>query len=58
MGLGPCITGILSDYLAPEYGSNSIRWSLLIVGMLDLLAALFFYLAARVVKEDVVLDRK
>lgn len=31
MGLGPMAVGMLSDFLAPRFGIESIRWSLLII---------------------------
>ena len=52
MGLGPQIVGILNDVLEPKYGIESIRYSLLWVGMAKILALVLFMLAAKYVKED------
>ena len=53
MGLGPYLTGALSDYLTPVYGDQAIRWSLLIIGGLDMIAVLFFYKASITIKRDI-----
>ncbi len=52
MGLGPQMVGALNDILAPRYGIEAIRWSLLWVGMAKLLALALFMLAAKYVKDD------
>ncbi len=52
MGLGPQMVGFLNDALAPRYGIESIRYSLLWVGMAKLLAMVLFLLAARYVVRD------
>jgi MFS family permease len=52
MGLGPYVTGILSDYLQPEFGVFSIRWSLLSICIIDLIAACFFYAASTSLEKD------
>jgi predicted MFS family arabinose efflux permease len=53
MGLGPQFVGLLSDLLAPRFGIESIRWSLLatiVVGALW--SAVHYFLAARTLRED------
>lgn len=52
MGLGPQMVGYLNDKLAPLYGIESIRYSLLWVGMAKLLALVLFLLAALFVVRD------
>ncbi len=52
MGLGPQMVGYLSDELAPRYGVESIRYSLLWVGMSKLVALVLFLLAAKYLVED------
>jgi predicted MFS family arabinose efflux permease len=52
LGLGPQTVGILSDYLAPEYGSDSLRYAMLIAGLAALWAAVHFMLSARTLRED------
>ena len=52
MGLGPQMVGYLNDALAPRYGIESIRYSLLWVGMAKLVALVLFLLAAKYVVQD------
>ena len=52
MGLGPQAVGIISDMLAPEYGAESLRWSLLIVLASKFISIALFFLAGKYVIED------
>jgi MFS family permease len=52
MGLGPQAVGILSDYFAPQYGADSLRYSLLVFGCLNVWAAWHYFLAGRTLKAD------
>ena len=53
LGLGPFLTGILSDYLAADYGVESLRYSLLIVAVvIGPWAALHFFLAGNHIDHD------
>jgi predicted MFS family arabinose efflux permease len=53
LGLGPQFTGILSDLLAPALGSESMRYSLLIVGsIVGPWSALHYFLAGRHIEGD------
>lgn len=52
MGLGPLAAGWLSDKLAPGYGVESISYSLAIVSLVAIPAALALYLGSRSVRED------
>jgi MFS family permease len=52
MGAGPTIFGMLSDYLTPRFGNESIRYALLIVFVPHLLACIASWLAARTLRED------
>ena len=52
MGLGPQAVGIISDLLRPEYGVESIRWSLALVLLSKFLSIALFLLAARYVIQD------
>ncbi len=54
MGLGPLAIGIVSDLLAPRFGIESLRYSLLIFGFIAPLWATFHYwCAAKTMREDV-----
>ena len=46
MGLGPQTVGFLSDHFAPEYGADSLRPALMIVGLASVWSALHFWRAA------------
>jgi MFS family permease len=52
LGLGPQVTGILSDALRPQFGDESLRYSLLICGFANIWAAWHYYLAGKYLKED------
>jgi predicted MFS family arabinose efflux permease len=53
LGLGPVFAGMLSDGLRPEYGEESIRYSLLILAIGgNAWAVLHYYLASRTLRED------
>jgi predicted MFS family arabinose efflux permease len=52
LGLGPQVTGILSDLLRPQFGDESLRWSLLICGLVNIWAAYHYYAAGKYLKGD------
>lgn len=53
LGFGPQVTGLLSDLLATEFGNDSMRYSLLIIGaIVGPWSALHYYLAGRHIDED------
>jgi len=52
-GLGPQVTGWLSDFLAPKYGSMAIGWAVLIVAsVVSVWSAAHFYLASKTLVAD------
>ena len=53
LGLGPQVTGLLSDFLAPGFGQESMRYSLLIVAaIVGPWSALHYFQAGRHIDED------
>ncbi|MEN8182603.1 MAG: MFS transporter [Myxococcota bacterium] len=52
LGLGPLVVGFLNDLLAPRFGAEAIRYSLLSVSLMGGLAGLFFWLGARSYPRD------
>jgi MFS family permease len=52
MGLGPLFVGVLSDRFTADYGNEAIRYALVIVSAMAMLAALAFYRGARTVSND------
>jgi MFS family permease len=51
-GLGPLLSGFISDELAPAYGIQSLRYALATIGVVNLWAALHYALGTRTLKED------
>jgi MFS family permease len=52
LGFGPSVTGMLSDFMAPWAGVNSLRYSLILTALTFLPATIHFLLATRTVKAD------
>ena len=52
MGLGPQGVGLLSDHLQPQYGQESLRYSLMVFGLVNLWSAWHYYLAGRTLARD------
>lgn len=52
LGAGPWCVGLISDYLAPRYGDDSLRWSLMIVGSLGVWVAWHYYKAGNHLARD------
>lgn len=53
LGLGPQLAGLLSDILAASYGSESLRYSLLIIGsILTPWTAVHYFMAGRHIEQD------
>jgi MFS family permease len=51
-GLGPSVTGLISDRLAPAYQTDSLRYALVIIGVVNAWAALHYVLSSRTVRQD------
>jgi predicted MFS family arabinose efflux permease len=52
LGLGPFITGLVSDMLVPAYADQALRYSMVVTTQVYLLALLMFALAARRLPAD------
>ncbi len=52
LGIGPWATGLLSDFLRPEFGNQSIRYALVTMVMVNIWCATHYYLATRTLRED------
>lgn len=53
LGLGPLTTGMLSDLLVADYGQDSMRYALLIVGgVVGPWSAFHYYMAGRTIEAD------
>ena len=51
-GLGPSVTGLISDQLAPSFQQNSLRYALVIIGVVNVWAALHYVLSSRTLRQD------
>jgi predicted MFS family arabinose efflux permease len=54
MGLGPQVVGILSDFLKPVLGNDSLRYAMLAMSSVALWSAYHFWQVGVTVKEDLV----
>jgi MFS family permease len=53
LGLGPVVIGILSDYLAPEHGVDSLRQAMLyVLPAIIIWSSFHFFRAAKTLRED------
>ena len=51
-GLGPSATGYISDWLAPSLQRDSLRYALVIIGVVNVWAALHYLIGARSLRQD------
>jgi MFS family permease len=51
-GLGPSVTGFISDRLASSYQTDSLRYALVIIGVVNVWAALHYLAGARHLRQD------
>ncbi len=56
LGLGPLFVGVVSDSLAPTYGTQSLQYSLAITSLIGLLSAACFFIAAAKLSQDLSKD--
>ncbi len=58
LGLGPFLTGLASDLLAPRFGTDSLRYAMVLASLFGLVAIGLFYFAARRLPEDLAKRRR
>jgi MFS family permease len=51
-GLGPSVAGYISDWLAPSLGKESLRYALVLIGLVNVWAAVHYVLGARTLRAD------
>jgi MFS family permease len=51
-GIGPWLAGFISDWFAPTIGRQSLRYALVIVGLVNVWAALHYLIGARTLRQD------
>ena len=54
LGLGPTVTGVVSDALSSAYGDESLRYALMLMSIIPLWATYHFYSASRHLDKDTV----
>ena len=47
LGFGPLVVGMISDWLAPTLGVESLRWAMSIIILVGAVSAMLFFVAAR-----------
>ncbi len=52
LGCGPLFTGMVSDYLKPSMGAESLRWALSTTFIANILGAICFFMAAKTIREE------
>jgi MFS family permease len=57
-GLGPSVTGFISDRLAPSFQADSLRYALVIIGVVNFWAAVHYMVGARSLRSDLELSEK
>ena len=52
LGLGPVVTGFVSDYLTPSYGVDGLRYAMAITVLFNIWCALHYWWALKTIKQD------
>lgn len=52
LGLGPMLTGYMSDYFEPSYGSDSLRYAMAITLLVNFWCAFHYWKASRTIAAD------
>ena len=52
LGAGPWAVGLLSDMLEPQYGADSLRWSLMVFSFMGIWVAYHFYTGGKHLAAD------
>lgn len=52
LGLGPMLTGFMSDFFEPSYGSDSLRYAMSITLMVNVWCAFHYWKATRTIRAD------
>ena len=52
LGLGPWMTGMFSDWLTPEYGTDALRYAMSITVLVNIWCAAHYYWSAKTIRAD------
>lgn len=58
LGLGPLLTGVLSDLFQPAFGQEGLRYAMLVTALMGFAAMLMFYLGSRRLPADLARTRE
>ncbi|MCB1644059.1 MAG: MFS transporter [Pseudomonadales bacterium] len=53
LGIGPWGVGVLSDYLEPEFGKESLRYALMLFSLINVWCGFHYYLGGRTLREGI-----
>ncbi|MGB1987448.1 MAG: spinster family MFS transporter [Parvibaculales bacterium] len=56
LGFGPQVVGVISDILSDRYGTESLRYALLICSLVNIWAGIHYFLGGRHLKDDLVAE--
>ncbi len=52
LGLGPMMTGFVSDLLTPNFGDDGLRYAMSITVLVNIWCAVHYYLSAKTIRQD------
>ncbi|MDB9789095.1 MFS transporter [Gammaproteobacteria bacterium] len=55
LGLGPMVTGFVSDWLTPTFGNDALRYAMSLTVLVNIWCALHYYWATKTIREDIAL---
>ena len=55
LGLGPMVTGFVSDWLTPTFGTDALRYAMSLTVLVNIWCALHYYWAIKTIRDDIAL---
>ena len=52
-GLGPMMTGFMSDWLTPQFGVDSLRYAMSVAVMVNFWCAFHYFMTAETIRKDI-----
>jgi hypothetical protein len=53
LGLGPMVTGFVSDWLTPTFGTDALRYAMSLTVLVNIWCALHYYWATKTIRDDI-----
>ena len=53
LGLGPMMTGFMSDWLTPQFGVAALRYAMSFAVMVNFWCAFHYFMAAKTIRKDI-----